>query len=72
MKAFDRKGLAERIDRLLAAPSLARTLGERGREQARAWCDEDRYFDGVLEILEAAIERRSGVTRSEHGNAESA
>jgi glycosyltransferase involved in cell wall biosynthesis len=72
VKAFDRKGLAERIDRLLAAPSLARTLGERGREQARAWCDEDRYFDGVLEILEAATERRSGVTRSAHGNAESA
>jgi glycosyltransferase involved in cell wall biosynthesis len=61
---FDRAGLANRIDRLLADPVLARSLGEKGRSQAAIWCDSSRYFDTVLGILEDAVKRPSGVTRA--------
>lgn len=69
---FDRDALADRLDRLLSDPELCRRLGERGREQAADWCDESRYFDAVLDVLETATERKSGVTRSQRRAAETA
>ena len=48
---FDRARLAERIDALLADPELARRLGQAGREQAATWCDEERNFAVVPDVL---------------------
>ncbi len=61
---FDRAKLAERIDRLLGDPELARRMGEQGRAHASASCDSARYVDTVMGILEEAVNRPSGVTRS--------
>jgi glycosyltransferase involved in cell wall biosynthesis len=61
---FDRAMLADRIDRLLADPELARSLGAQGRSQAEVWCDSSRYFDTVLGILEDAVKHPSGVSRA--------
>lgn len=56
---FQRAALAERIDQLLNDPELARRMGERGRTQAETWCNEARYFDEVLSILQRSSARSS-------------
>ena len=60
---FDRARLAERIDALLADPELARRLGQAGREQAATWCDEERNFAVILDVLRDVAERSTSQER---------
>lgn len=56
---FDRAAMADRIDRLLKDPGLARRMGTWGRTQAETWCNEARYFDEISSILQRSSSRNS-------------
>lgn len=55
---LDRAAFAERVERLLADPTLARRLGEQGRALAAERFDFDRYIDGIEALLLQLAEAR--------------
>ena len=55
---LDRRAFAERVERLLAAPALARRLGEQGRALAAERFNFDRYIDGIEALFLQLAESR--------------
>jgi glycosyltransferase involved in cell wall biosynthesis len=66
---MDRAQFALRIDELLANKTLARLLGERGRQLLRDKFNFDQYISGLEEMFSQIISQRSEreTAKMEHG-----